>query len=412
MLFLAPIVFVGILGNHHDAVEHQLGPSLDKVGITELAIPDGERAAIVKHTAASKKVIKSLHVGGVVAGELTGAGADRSFRVVIYDGEGNLTSDLESPIAANGLTKANIHTFEANIADIAGTATPAAPTRVAAATPKRSKKAATVDDAPLSSSHVDDDAPPGFAGAPKQSTHPAVATAAPADDDDTTAAAPAVVAHAPATGGGHAIHLDVAALGGIVGRSFAPDPNTVQKYNSTPVPTGGIAGTINIGARAHIAGSFEHSLVMHTAVGGNNVTTGIGRYEALATYDVLHGSVRLGPAVGFGARYFAMDTDSNARSPDIEYQYVMLGATVAKPLGARWLLSGLVAYEPVVGGVIPGMSPSRYGLDLGAALEVRATAHVFARAAFDVQQFATEWPMAGGANDVYPSGTIAVGAAL
>jgi hypothetical protein len=410
MLFLAPIVFVGIIGNHHDAVEHQLAPSLDKVGITELAIPDGERAAIVKHTAASKKVIKSLHVGGVVAGELTGAGADRSFRVVIYDGEGNLTSDLESPIAANGLTKANIHTFEANIADIAGTATPAPPTRVAAATPKR-KKAATVDDAPLSSSHVDDDAPPGFAGAPKQSAHPAVATAAPADDEDTTAA-PAVVAKAPATGGGHAIHLEVAALGGLVGRSFAPDPNTVQKYNSTPVPTGGVAGTISIGSRAHIAGSFEHSLVMHTAVGGDKVTTGIGRYEAVATYDVLHGSVHLAPAVGFGARYFAMDTDSTARSPDIEYQYVILGASIAKPLGTRWLLSGLAAYEPVVGGVIPGMSPSRYGLDVGAALEVKATAHVFARAAFDVQQFATEWPMAGGANDAFIGSTVAVGAAL
>jgi hypothetical protein len=393
MLFLAPIVFVGIVGNHHEAVEHQLERSLDKAGVTELAIPDGEKAAIVKHTAASKKVIKNLHVGGVIAGQLTGTGSDRSFRVVIYDGEGNLTTDLESPIAANGLTKANIHTFEANIADIAASGTPAR--RVAG------KRTSTKGD---DSRHADDDAPPGFGDGSKE-----VATA---DDDDTTAA-PAVVEQAPAPAhGGHRIHVQVGLTAGITGRNLAPDPNTVLKYSSTPVPTGGFEGAISIGQRTRVEGSFEHTLVMHTDVGGGSVSTGIGHGELLASYDVVHGNVQLAPAVGFGMRYFAMDTDSNARSPDLEYQYMILGATVAKPIGARWLVRGLAAFEPVVGGLAPGMpAPSRWGFDVGASLEIHAK-HVFARAAFSYQSFASSWSMVGGATDAYPSGTVGAGAAF
>jgi hypothetical protein len=386
MLLLGPIVFVGIVGNHHAAVEHQLGPALEKTGISELAIPDDERAAIVKHTAASKKIVKSLHVSGVVAGQLKGAGSSRTFRVVIYDGDGNLTSDLESPIAANGLTKDNIQMFETNVSDIAATATPAhAPA---------GKRAAA---------HADDDAPPGMGGA--------VASAEPADSSD-DAAAPAVVAHVEPAGHGHAVHVRLGVLVGGVGRSLGTDPNTVEHYSSTPVPTGGVEGEVGIGNRVHLAGSFEHTLVMHTPIGSDSVSTGIGRAQAYASYDVVHGSVSLAPAVGFGTRYFAIDTDSTMRSPDIEYQYVLLGATIAKPIGARWTLRGLAAFEPVVGGMVPKMlpDPGRWGFDVGAALEVRATAHVFARAAFDYQSFASSWVSHGSATDAYPTGTASAGA--
>lgn len=406
MLFLAPVVFVGVIGNHHEAVEHQLAPSLDKVGIAELAIPDDERAAIAKHTAASKKVVKSLHVAGVVAGQVNGAGKNRTFRIMIYDGEGNLTTDLESPIAADKLTKDNLQMFEANIADVAASGTPAA--MPARHTAKRAK--APVDDSPAPGPRNDDDAPPGMPGA-----SPRVATAAPSPDDDTAAAAPAVVDHAPAASHGeHGIHVRVGLLVGVTGRNLATDPNTVQTYTSSPVGTGGFEGAIAIGARARIAGSYEHTLVMHTAVGSDNASTMIGRGEVAASYDVVHGSVQLAPTVGFGTRYFAIDSTSTARSPDIEYLYVMLGATAAKQLGTRWTLRGLAAFEPVVGGLVPAMpssTPSRWGFDVGAALELRATPHVFARAAFDYQSFASSW-MTGAATDAYPSGTVSAGAAF
>lgn len=412
MLFLAPIVFVGIVGNHHDAIEHQLAPSLDKNGISEMAIPDGERAAIIKHGPAAKQVVKRLHAGGVIAGQLGGAGATRTFRLVIYDADGNLTTDLESPIGANGLTKGNIQAFEINISDIVATVPHSAEPR--AAQPRGAKrKAAEVDDAPLGSSHADDDAPPGFAGSPKQSAPVKVAAAT--DDDDTTgAAAPAVVDKAPAAShGDHRVHVSVGLMFGVVGRNLATDPNTVQTYSSAPVGTGGVEGAVGIGPRIHITGSFEHTLVMHTAVGSDNSSTAIGRAEGAVSYDVVHGKVELAPVVGFGTRYFAIDSTSTMRSPDTEYQYVIIGASVGTQLGSRWALRGLAAYEPVVGG-LPAMlpTPSRWGFDVGAALEVRATPHVFARAAFDYQSFASSWDMKGGATDAYPSGTIAAGAAF
>jgi len=382
MLFLGPIVFVGIVGTHHEAVEHQLEPSLEKAGVSELAIPDDERAAIVKHTAASKKVVKSLHVGGLIAGQLTGSGASRSFRIVIYDGDGNLTTDLDSPIAAKGLTKGNIQMFETNIADVAASGRPA----------------------PSRSSHTDDDAPPGMGG--KQ-----VASAEPADTDDSAAPA-AVEKSAPAGHHDRSIHVRAGLLLGIVGRNLATDPNTVKTYSGSPVGAGGFEAELDVGSRIHVAGSFEHTFVMHTPIGSDSASTAIGRAQGYASYDVVHGSVALAPVVGFGTRYFSIDTTSMARSPDIEYQYVMLGASVAKPIGTRWMVRGLAAFEPVVGGLVPPMlpDPGRWGFDVGAALEVRATAHVFARAAFDYQSFASSWVSHGGATDAYPTGMATAGA--
>src|ERR1700742_91195 len=101
-MFLAQmaVVFVGITGNHHEAVERQLAPTLEKAGVAELAIPDPDLGAILKHTKQSKTI-----VGGVIAAQLVGNGNARTFRVVIYDAEGNLSSETESPISAKGLAK-------------------------------------------------------------------------------------------------------------------------------------------------------------------------------------------------------------------------------------------------------------------------------------------------------------------
>ena len=409
MLVMAPIVFVGIVGNQHEAVEKQLEPSLDKAGVTEMAIPDSSRAALVKHTKTAKQVVKNLHVGGVIAGQLTGAGNNRSFRVIIYDAEGNLTSDLESPIGAKKLSPHNIDVFETNISDIASSGTPAPaakPTRVA------KRGAAPVRDEP----HLtDDDAPPGMPGskaAPAPSKAPEVAAA---DDDSATATAdaPAVVASAPAKPGNHSVHVEAGVLVGMVGRSLATDPNTFKHYDSTPVGTGGVAGAVTIGSRLHVGGSFEHTLVMHTDVGGMNISSNIGRAEATLSYDVVHGGFTLAPVAGIGERYFAVDSDSTDRTPDLQYVYVVLGAGVGKQLSPRWSLHGLAAFEPVLLGVRPAAlpEPSRWGVDFGAALDVKATAHVFARAAFDYQIFQSSYQM-GNTVDSYPDASISLGANL
>jgi len=163
-----------------------------------------------------------------------------------------------------------------------------------------------------------------------------------------------------------------------------------------------------------VFGSFEHTLVMHTGVGTDNASTSIGRAELAASYDVLRDNVTVAPVVGFGTRYFSIDTMSTSRSPDIEYLYVTLGASVSKQVGEQWKLRGLAAFEAVVGGLAPpGLpDPGRWGYDVGAALEYRATQHVFARAALDYQSFSSSWKTGGGASDGYPSGSAALGAAF
>jgi hypothetical protein len=392
MLHLA-FVFVGIVGQNHVAVEHQLEPTLKKLGITERSIPERELAAIVKETPAGKKLVKSLHAGGVVAGQLSGSGSSRTFRVVIYDADGNLVSEVESPISARTLTRGDIAMFASNVQDITGSS------------PAQPAGSAVAGDSSLPGSGGDDDAPPGMAGAASGTR------VAAADDDSTGAAAPQVSQHASPSQGGHALQIQLGLQAGIVGRSMLTDPNTVRKYTSDPVGTGGVEGEITF-AHAHLAGVFEHTLTMHTDVAGGSASTDIGRFELAASYDVLHGSVQVAPVLGFGERYFAVDSMTTARSPDVDYQYVLLGATVAKQLGTRWTQRGLAAYEPVVGGLPPGMgpAPSRYGYDFGAALEVRATRHVFARAAFDYQVFSCSWASGGAAMDNYPAGSASAGA--
>jgi opacity protein-like surface antigen len=389
------VVFVGIVGNHHETVERQLAPTLDKVGVSEVVIPDADLSAIVTHAKSSRALVKKMHVGGVIAGQLLARGRTRTFRVVIYDAEGNLSSETESPVSAAGLEKVDLDVLAINVGELTGGARPA----------KRAPAPA-----PTSSSHVDDDVPPGVGSAPAKHDAPAKPVAL-ADDSDPVATSPAVEQHAPTSGGG--VHVEIGLALGVVGRSLSTDPNTVKYYSSSPVGTGGFEGAVEVGAKLRISGLFEHTLVMHSDVAPGNASSAIGRYQIAVAYDVVHNdSVQLAPMLGLGARYFSIDSTSTTRTPDEQYTYVLLGGTVTKSLGTRWVLRGLAAFEPVVGGVEPKMatSASRWGFDLGAELEVRATAHVFARAAFDYQSFASSWSMVGGMTDAYSSGTVAAGA--
>ena len=119
------VVFVGIVGNHHETVEHQLAPTLDKVGVSELVIPDAELSAIVMHAKSSRALVKKMHVGGVIAGQLLAHGRTRTFRVVIYDADGNLSSDTESPLSAAGLEKVDLDVLAINVGELTGGARPA-----------------------------------------------------------------------------------------------------------------------------------------------------------------------------------------------------------------------------------------------------------------------------------------------
>jgi len=392
------IVFVGITGNHHAAIEHQLGPSLEKAGATELAIADADLGAVVHHTRASRDVVRKLHVDGVIAGEVVGSGNALSFRVVIYDGDGKLSSDSETPLTGHTLAKVDLDIFATNLKDTVDTI-------ARQRHPVASRRTAT-----------DDDAPPGLGGSKPARANPpppAVATTATAGDvDPVEAAAPpaTIMREADHRAYGDArIHAGLTL--GIVGRVLSSDPNTVKSYSSSPVGTAGFAVGAEPIRRLSLAADYERTLVMSSIVAGSSTASAISRWQVTASYDVVRGVVALAPVLGLGHRAFAIDSPSTTRTPDSDYTYLVIGATVTKPLGQRLALRGLAAFEPVTGATEPMMlgEGSRWGFDLGAALELRATSHVFARAAVDYQQFSSSWT-AGSATDGYPTGSLAAGA--
>lgn len=383
------VVFVGVTGARHEQIEKQLAPALDKAGVVELTIPDKDRIAIIKHTPASKDIVRKLHVGGLVAGELTGTAKARRFRIVMYDGAGKLESESESPISTKGLEKVDLDVFSTNLESTLGNELK----HPAKTQPK----------------HDDSDAPPGLPGQPK-----AVAKVDPFSTPEETPT-PTTTVEAPAAKSGPKLHVRAGLTLGFVGRNLSADAGTILPYNSTPVGTVGFEAALGIGAGFSVMGGYEHTLVMHSDVAGTNITSGIGRWQIAAAYDVLHSSGEFAPIVGVGGRSFGIDSDNASRTPDYGYTYVILGAELGKKLGERVALRGLFEFEPSIGGTQPevmGVHAARYGLDFGAALEIKATKIVFLRAAFDYQLFFSSWSGVGSATDGYPTGTFAVGAAF
>jgi hypothetical protein len=147
--------------------------------------------------------------------------------------------------------------------------------------------------------------------------------------------------------------------------------------------------------------------------------TAMSRWEISADYIVHPGRVVVAARGGLGRRSFSIDTNDASATPDSNYNYLILGATVSTNLGRHVTVAGIAAFEPVVSGSEPTEmafgEASRWAVDVGAALEVRPHAHVFARIAADVQRFAWSWDGAGargsgGAVDMYPTGTVSLGA--
>ena len=384
------VVFVGIAGNHHEAVEQQLAPTLEEAGITELVLADGDLNELLRHTRASREIVRKLHVDGVIAGAVVSGKRAHSFRVVMYDGDGTLSADSATPFSGRVLAKTELDVLASNFKD-------AVETIESKHRPK--------------SKHPrhDNDAPPGFAASAPSKPVAEVDDATPPTDPAVDTVVVDQPAAAPDRGG---IHVHAGLTLGIVSRSLSPDPNTVKSYSSVPVGTGGFDLGIDVGARTTISGSYERTLEMHSLVSGNSSTSSIGRWQLLVSYDLWRGVVTLAPIAGIGGRSFEIDSTATMRTPDTDYTYVVVGASITKPIGRRVALRAIAAYEPVVGGAQPitTVDASRWGFDVGAALEVKPTTHAFLRAAFDYQQFSWSWAMTGGATDGYPTATVGGGA--
>jgi hypothetical protein len=482
------VVFVGLAGNHHETVERQLSPVLEHAGVTELAIPDGDVGAIVRHDEHSRAIVRALHVDGLIGGALIKDKGVVNFRLVIFDGDGNLRSLGETPLTKGKLSKGDIEVFGMNLDDEIesmakrhGGAKPEAakpapeppkPIAVAMNTPRATATPApshalaeiTFDDQPKglgpapakrnvpaapAAPHDDDDAPPGLAptkhvaAPPKHDEPPPPPPKRAAQQtDDTPAAehhdaAPVETAAdsldeiEAATSGETAdtgsatvvasggLHMHAGLTLGLAGRVFAPGSPAITGYSSNPVGAAGFEVGVSPTARTSLVASAERTIQMSSAVADGMASTAMSRWQVGGSYALTRGEIEIAPTAGIGHRSFSIDSTDPSRSPDGDYTYLVLGATVAKPLGANMTLRGLAAFEPVVGGVEPTEmafgDASRWALDVGAALELHLHAHVFARATVEYQRFSLSWDAAGargagGATDSYPSGTVSFGA--
>jgi len=461
-MFLAPtIVFVGIAGNHHEVVEKQLAPVFEKAGVQELVIPMPDLGQLARHTDASKDIVKKLHVDGVISGALITAGGQKTFRIVIYDGNGNMRSLDETPLAGKKLTGGDLEVLAINLTDEVGDLgkgkKPAGGPRAEALAdveidpPKKAPPAIPAPPARKAVVRDDEEAPPGMPAAKKSGkSAPKAELATPAFADTPASeteheAAPKETADASAvsmdeieamTGGGDGatidggsstatapapestLHLHVGGGFAVIGRVFTP-PMALNGFTSTPVGGEQFAADVAPTARTSLDVMAERTLSMTTTLATGTASTVVSRWEinggyALAGHD---GGTRLVANLGLGHRAFSMESTDPSRSPDNEYNYVLLGARLAQPLGDKVTLRGEVELEPVFGGA-DGMQmtlgPStRWGLDVGAALEYKLAAHFVARGAFDYQRFSWSWDAAGaraagGASDSYPSGSVAV----
>jgi hypothetical protein len=193
----------------------------------------------------------------------------------------------------------------------------------------------------------------------------------------------------------------------------------VRGYSSSPVPAVRFAAEVQPTPRTSLAMAVDHTLQMATPVSDGMASTAMSRIEFVAGYALTTGSIRITPEIGLGRRAFSIDSDDPSRSPDGEYNYVIVGASAQTAIGRSLFLRGGLAFEPVVSGAEPTEAAlgeaTRWAFDVGVAVELRPYAHVFLRATADYQRFAWSWDMAGqrgagGAVDGYPTGALAVGA--
>lgn len=457
MMFLPglAVVFAGLLG-HGGEVDKQVKSLVHDLHVKMVAVPASALKTLVHHADGTKDVVRKMHVDGVISCEIVKGHGAPTLRLVIYDGQGGLKTFTEMSLGAHGALAADdLDMLKSNLEDdvtaLRGgeaepeTAPAPAPAPVVAKAPPKPAPVVKQQPAKVAETDIelDDEMPAGLGGkkseparakpepapaeAPRPQQHAEQATTESADavsadeiesltsgggTDDATAAPPTV---APS------LHLGAAAGFGIASRAFTPTASTVAAYTSSPVAAMSLEAHVQPTAHTYLSVSTERTLQLTTPMhDGSVASTSISRWEAAGTYSMWqHGALEAGPRVGVGRRSFAIDSTDPSRSPDGDYNYLILGFAASARLGDHVALRGAASFEPVVSGTEPTEmtfgEATRWAIDLGAAVEVRPWSHVFARVAATYQRFTWSWDMAGargagGATDEYPSGSLQLGA--
>ncbi len=402
MLGVMAVVFGGIVSNgapEATRISNELVAVVrERVEITPITLPAPKLASLTHHASGSAEIVADLHVDGLIGGELIDHAGKLTLRLVVYAADGHLRSLTEITLRNRALGFGDFASIRSNLGDeivaLVKVAPKPAPKPVAAEIEMEIEPeptpAATVDVAA-----VEDEQPAALTEAVG-----VTATAEPDDPD-------------PVLG------LRVGLGLGVSARSFQPGPATVAGYSASPVGTLGVAARIQPARKLCLDALVERTISMSTAMATSNAETSMSRWEVSADYQLATGRVALATRVGLGRRAFAIQSNESGRTPDSDYNYMILGATAVVGIGHGVALLGTAAFEPVLWGTEPTEmafgEARRWALDVGGAVELHPTAHVFVRVAADVQRFAWTWTSAGdrgsgGAVDLFPSAMGSVGA--
>jgi hypothetical protein len=215
------------------------------------------------------------------------------------------------------------------------------------------------------------------------------------------------------------LHLAATAGFGVVGRGFAPGPNTLTGYQANGVGAVHLDGVVEPLPHARLAVSLDTTVGMNSAIGTAQLPTTISRWEFDAGYGIQLGKLEIAPEIGLGIRSFSMTSSATDRTPDNTYTYLIAGVEATLPVTSRVTAHVLGAIEPVIDGTDPLAmqygSATRWAFDVGGSIDIRATDHFYVRALSDYQQFSWSWSMAGargaaGATDSYPTAALALAA--
>ena len=399
------VVFAGILGNQQEAgvIGHEVTAAIsERAQLTPKPLPASQLRVLTHHGSGSRELVVKLHVDGLIGGELIDQDGGLTLRLVVYGPDGGLRSLNEIPLRHRMLSLDDLGVIRANLSDevlaLSPAVTPAPVAKAApAAPPAPSEEIAA---APVETASAE---------APEATT---VTEPAPASDS-VEAQSDDGFQPDPSLG------LRLGAGLGVSSRTFLPGPSTVPGYASSAVATVNVAAQIRPTRRLALDALAERAVSMSTPMGNGTAATTMSRWEVSGDYDLRQGPIVIAARLGLGRRSFSIDSNDPGRSPNGEYNYAIVGATVSTQLGKRVSVRGLAAFEPVMWGSEPTEmafgEASRWAFDLGAALEVRPREHVFARLAGDFQQFAWSWSRAGargagGAVDRYPTGSVSLGA--
>ncbi len=439
MLAFLAVVFGGIVGNGNpeaDRISTEIVAAVrEKVEVTPITLPVKQLAALTHHASGSREIVAKLHVDGLIGGELIDKGGTLTLRLVVYAADGGLRSLSEITLRNRALAFDDFGVIRSNLTDEIRALTPKAakpvpvpvviekapvpkpvplaPPVEKAAVPAPAKVTKAIKVVPAPAPEIEMEAEPAAAPVtePAASEEPVPGIDEPAGisqsaiPDDSEDADPVL-----------GLQLGVGL--GVVSRSFAPGP-AIAGYSASPVGTIGVTARIQPARKLCLDALVDRTLAMSTPMGMDSAATTMSRWEVSADYTLHAGRVSVASRLGLGRRAFSIESNLSSRTPDSDYNYLIVGATASASLGHGILLRGLAAFEPVLWGREPTEmalgEARRWAIDVGAAIELHPTAHVFARVAADLQRFAWTWDSAGargsgGAVDLFPSAMASLGA--